>query len=118
MAALVEKVVRLTSFVDEDAELGVHCCYGDSGRKHFLEPPDTGMIATFLLRVTQKLNRPLNRVHFPMPKDRYDTAYFLPLKPLLEKLDARTEVFVGLVHSGDIEGTKRRIETTEEMFAG
>lgn len=116
MDVLVDKVVALADTVAEDVELGFHCCYGDVGGRHFFEPPDAGMVAAFMLRVLCSLGRRVDWIHFPVPKERTDVEYLLPLKALLERLDERTQVFVGLVHAGDYEGTMRRIEAAKEVF--
>lgn len=48
----------------------------------------------------------------PVPKDRDDDAYFEPLSQLLPEL-GQTELYLGLVHEHDLEGTQRRIRTAE-----
>lgn len=116
MDALAEKVVRLANVVDKEVELGLHCCYGDFGERHFFEPPDTSMIAAFVSRILDKLQRPLAWVHFPVPKGREDEEYLLPMLPLLERLGEETAVFVGLVHAEDLEGTRRRLGTARKVF--
>lgn len=98
---LVDKVVALADTVAEDVELG---CHGDSGARRFFEPPDTSMIAAFTLRVLGRLGRKVDWIHVPVPKERTDVEYFVPLKPLLEGLDARTQVFVELVRAGMLRG--------------
>ena len=52
----------------------------------------------------------------PVPKSRDDRAYFEPLKEL--KRPDGLELYLGLVHAGDEEGTRRRIKTAEEVGVG
>lgn len=57
--------------------------------------------------VQAKLDRPLTWVHVPVPRDRSDEAYFAALAELSPDVQ---EVYLGLVHAGDEEGTRARIE--------
>ena len=116
MAVLAEKAAMVFEVVSTDVELGVHLCYGDAGAKHFIEPEDTHVLAQFALQIRKAIKRPLAWVHFPVPKDRDDEAYLEPLRPLLRELDAQTDIFVGLVHANDLDGTNRRIATAKRVF--
>ncbi len=54
------------------------------------------------------LDRPIDYIHMPVPAERSDDTYYLPLSRL--KLDAKTKLFLGLVHDSDgVEGTRRRV---------
>lgn len=112
---LAGRTVRLTSSVDDEVELGFHFCYGDVGQHHFMQPPDLGQIVELALAVFAKLRRPVAWVHMPVPKDRDDEAYLGPLERLLPVLGSETDMYLGLVHEGDLEGTKRRMQTAEKV---
>lgn len=49
----------------------------------------------------------------PVPKDRNDAAYFAPLEEL--KLQDNTQLFLGLIHHADEDGTRRRVEAAEKV---
>ena len=105
-----EILERLGDVVPSGIELGYHLCYGDAGHQHFVEPRDTTHLVTIANGIASKINRPLNWVHLPVPRDRYDSGYYTPLKAL--KLHPTTELYLGLVHDTDgVEGTSKRIET-------
>jgi hypothetical protein len=103
-------LVALGDHVPPDIDLLYHLCYGDSGHKHVVEPTDMGDMVDFANRVSRQLARPIQLVHMPVPRDRADDAYFLPLQDL--RLNPETELCLGLVHHTDgIEGTRRRLAT-------
>jgi len=114
LTAIVERLVRLGQSVPADVELGYHLCYGDSGHKHFVEPADTGWLTQVANAVCAGLSRSLNWLHLPVPKERFDVEYFLPLKSLV--LPATTQLYLGLVHASDGEsGAGRRIAAASEV---
>jgi hypothetical protein len=56
-------------------------------------------------------------MHFPVPRQRFDDDYYLPLAALT--LRPETELYLGLVHFTDgVEGTIRRIETASRHCHG
>ena len=105
-------VVDLGNHVPGDVDLLYHLCYGDSGYKHVVEPTDMNDMVEFTNRLLQKIKRPVQLVHMPVPRNRFDDAYFDPLERLA--VPAETELCLGLVHYTDgVEGTKRRIATAQ-----
>jgi hypothetical protein len=105
-------LVELGNRVPGDIDLLYHLCYGDSGHKHVVEPTDTNDMVEFANRLAQRIARPVQLVHMPVPRNRSDDAYFAPLKRL--KLRPETELCLGLVHHTDgVEGTRRRLETAK-----
>jgi hypothetical protein len=108
MEQLVGRLVRLGNQVSADVQLGYHLCYGDAGHKHFKEPEDTAKLVAVANAVSAGVTRTINWIHLPVPRDRTDDAYFVPLRDL--KLHPETELYLGLVHLHDgPEGAKRRI---------
>ena len=106
---ITRRVTELGNAVPASAELGFHFCYGDLGHQHFVQPRDTSVLARLASRVAAGLQRPLNWVHLPVPRDRDDEAYFTPLRDL--QLPAGAQLFLGLVHATDgIDGARRRAE--------
>jgi len=107
-AGVIERLATHCSRVRRDVELGVHLCYGSYGGRHWKEPESTASMVEVHNRLIEKLDRPIDYIHMPVPVDRGDDAYFKPLSGL--KLHPRTKLFLGLVHDSDgVEGTRRRI---------
>ena len=105
-------LVELGNRVPGDIDLLYHLCYGDSGHKHVVEPTDMGDMVEFANRLWRTIKRPIELIHMPVPRNRADDAYFVPLRRL--KLRPETELCLGLVHHTDgVEGTKRRLETAK-----
>ena len=110
------RLARLGKYIPSDVELGFHLCYGDAGHQHFVEPTDTEKLVTTANNIAANLDRPLNWLHLPVPKDRHDPAYFEPLGNL--QLHPITELYLGLVHFSDGEtGTSQRIAAAQAVLA-
>lgn len=113
-AGIADHVVELGTQVPEPAELGYHLCYGDSGHQHFTQPTDAGHLAWAAAAIVDGVDRPVQWIHMPVPKERDDVAYFEPLAGL--ELPAVTELYLGLVHdTGGLEGTRRRARVAEQV---
>jgi hypothetical protein len=105
---VIERLAMHCKRVPRDVELGVHLCYGSYGGRHWKEPESTANMVEVHNRLAAELERPIDYLHMPVPVDRGDDAYFAPLAGL--KLDARTKLFLGLIHDSDgAEGTRARI---------
>jgi hypothetical protein len=116
MKPVVERLVRLGSRVPEDVELGYHLCYGDAGHKHFVEPEDASKLVEVANAVSAGVKREINWIHIPVPHNRTDDAYFIPLRRL--QLHPETELYLGLVHFTDgVEGTQKRITAAQQVVA-
>ena len=110
-AGIVERLLRLGSLVPAGVELGYHLCYGDDESGHFAEPED----AAKLVAVANALEAP-DWIHLPVPAEREDDRYFAPLGEL--RLPATTELYLGLIHAGDADGSRRRIAAAREHVQG
>ena len=112
----VERLNRLADAVPEPVELGFHLCYGDAGHKHAQEPADLGTCVEIANRLVKHCVRPFQWIHMPVPRDREDDTYFLPLERL--SLPGETELVIGCVHHTDgLEGTKRRMAAAAKHAA-
>jgi hypothetical protein len=110
-----DRVVRLSSAVPEDVEIGYHLCYGDFGHRHFAQPKDANHLKNMANTISDHVQRPIAWIHFPVPVDRHDEAYFEPLREV--RLHSETELYVGLIHHSDgVEGARRRIETAQQVL--
>lgn len=101
-AGLVARGAEQTAVIPEDVEVGFHFCYGDANEKHFTEPVDSTNLVRFSNALLAASSRRIDWLHFPVPIERDDPAYFTPLAVL--ELPQETELYLGLVHRED--GTK------------
>jgi hypothetical protein len=109
----LRSLVELGSAVAADVELGYHLCYGSQDHKHALEPRDLTACVSISNAVAAKLRRRIDYVHMPVPRERYDDAFFKPLAELDRQRIG--EVYLGLVHYTDgVEGARRRISAAEK----
>jgi hypothetical protein len=116
MEPLVASIARVSEHVPAAAELGLHLCYGDPGHKHVVEPKDTGLMVELANRLVAEIEHPIAWVHLPVPCDREDVGYFVPLKNL--RLAGGTELFLGLVHRSDgVAGARRRLAAAKTVVA-
>jgi hypothetical protein len=109
---LLDAMLRVGNHVPDTVELGYHLCYGDAGHKHFKEPENTARLVDVANALASGLRRRLTWLHFPVPVNRFDDAYYAPLRDL--RLDPATEIYAGLVHDTDgAAGTRRRIQAAQ-----
>jgi hypothetical protein len=112
----IARLAELGNAVPAAAELGYHFCYGDFRHKHAVEPKDMGLMVDMTDALLKRLARPASWLHYPVPRDRDDDAYFAPLARLAAPLE--TELYLGLVHYTDgVEGSARRIATARRHRA-
>ncbi|MCJ1460656.1 hypothetical protein MMC28_011038 [Mycoblastus sanguinarius] len=112
---ILDRVSRLCALIPREVKLGFHLCYGDYEHKHFIEPVDTGLLVELANGIIATLgdNHPIEWIHMPVPKTRTDAAYFEPLTEL--KLP-RGLLYLGLIHSNDEVGTRKRIGTASSVY--
>ena len=107
---IVDRLVRLGDLVPAEVELGYHLCYGSYGGRHFIEPESMAAQVELTNAVLAGLKRQIDFIHMPVPIERDDDAYFVPLNDL--KRPAGLDVYLGLIHERDgLVGTMRRHET-------
>lgn len=115
-AELLTRLIRLGNSVQSDIEMGFHLCYGDAGHSHFKQPEDASKLVEVANALAAGVTRTINWIHMPVPRDRFDDAYFTPLKNL--KLHPETELYLGLVHYTDgSEGTQKRIGVAQKIVS-
>ena len=113
---ILERLLRLSRHVPPDVQLGYHFCYGDVQHRHFKEPADASKLVDVANALGASLGRPLNWVHLPVPRDRFDEAYYAPMREL--RLRSETELYLGLVHHTDgVEGTHRRMDIARRFVS-
>ena len=107
---------RLGAAVPADVELGYHLCYGSPADQHLVMPADAGVLAELTRAIVAAVRRRLDFIHLPVPRKRTDAAYFAPLRGL--GLPERTRLYLGLIHHGDAEGDRRRMDTARAAVGG
>jgi len=112
----LDSIARMAKAVPDGVSLGVHFCYGSAEDRHALEPVDTGLLVEFMNGVSERVARRIDWMHFPVPIERDDGAYFAPLGNL--RLHPETRVYVGLLHKEDgVAGALRRITAAKRFVA-
>ena len=99
--------------VPQSVALGYHLCYGTPYDEHLIMPKDTGILVELMNGITGGVNRKVDFLHIPVPKDRTDHAYFMPLT----QFKGSTKVYFGLIHHDDEDGNLQRIETAREYVS-
>ncbi len=111
---IIDRLTRYATWVPDDVQLGYHLCYGDMDHEHFKQPEDAGKLADIANALSAGVDRSLDWVHLPVPRDRSDAAFYEPLADL--SLHDETDLFLGLVHFTDgTAGTKQRIEAANPI---
>ena len=108
------ELARLGSRVPESVDLGYHLCYGSPADEHLVMPKDAAILAEIGNGLASQLERRLDFLHLPVPKDRTDRDYFRPLQGL--HLPDSASVILGLIHYNDSDGDAARIEAAREFL--
>ena len=93
--------------VPRGIELGYHLCYGSPADEHILQPKDAGIMVEMINAIGERVRRPIQFFHLPVPKPRTDDAFFAPLADLRRGAD--TQLYLGLIHHDDAEGDAARL---------
>ena len=105
---ILERLIRISRLVPPDVELGFHFCFGHDEATPRHVPADMSRMVEIANALAASLDRPLNWVHMPVSREGGDAASLAPLREL--RLQAVTELYLGLVHPGEPEEeTARRI---------
>ena len=109
-----EELARLGSRVPESVDLGYHLCYGSPADEHLVMPRDMGILVEMGNGLSSRLQRRLDFLHLPVPKDRTDRDYLLPLQGL--DLPDSADLILGLIHHDDTSGDADRIAAAREFL--
>jgi hypothetical protein len=111
---MIDQMISYAEPVAGGVELGYHLCYGDWEHRHTVEPKDASILMEMANAVSAGVTRPIAWFHLPVPRDRSDDAFFVPLRNL--KLHPETQLSLGLVHHTDgIEGTHKRMQAANKV---
>ncbi len=111
---IFSELARMGQLVPETVDMGYHLCYGSPRDEHLVQPKDMGILVEISNGLIAGLNRRLDFLHLPVPKDRTDAAYFQPLEGL--KIASDTEIYLGLIHFDDRSGDAQRIATAKQFI--
>ena len=103
----LEVLGKIGDAVPEKIDLGYHLCYGSPADEHMVQPKDTALMVDMTNAIVERVRRPIQFFHLPVPKPRTDDAYFAPLKDL--KLKPGTQLYLGLIHHNDAAGDATRL---------
>ncbi len=120
---VIDQVVRMSTLVPAEVEMGYHLCYGDKppepGAKgeHFVQPDDAATLVRVANAIATGARRPVGWIHMPVPIERDDEAFFAPLADL--QLSRQTTLYLGLMHEEDgLDGAQRRIAAASRYVTG
>jgi hypothetical protein len=121
---LADATARAVNLIPRDVECGLHFCYGGHNSNGMVREglnrrdlPTTELMVRFFNEIRQRLHRPVNWLHMPVPRPRGTTEYFSPLRDL-EK-GPETELYLGLLHIDDgIERTLQKISAASQFVEG
>jgi ubiquinone/menaquinone biosynthesis C-methylase UbiE len=102
---ILERLIRISRLVPPDVELGFHFCFGHDETTPRHVPADMSRMVEIANALAASLDRPLNWVHMPVSQEA-DAASLAPLRDL--RLQAPTELYLGLVHPGEPEPVAQR----------
>ena len=95
-------------------DLGYHLCYGSPADEHLVMPEDMAILVEMSNGLASRLQRRLDFLHLPVPKDRTDRDYFIPLEGL--QLPNSASLILGLIHHEDAGGDVARISAAREFL--
>jgi hypothetical protein len=107
------ELARLGDAVPDDVECGYHLCYGSPRDEHLIMPKDTAVMVEMTRGLLERLRRRMDFLHLPVPKDRTDDGYFVPLRGLV--LPEETTLYLGLIHHADATGDHARIAAAQKV---
>jgi hypothetical protein len=115
LAGVLERLVAAAERVPADVPVGFHLCFGDVEEAHFVQPEDSGTLASVVGGVLAGVTRPIAYFHLPVPIERDDAAYFAPLGAVT--IPEGTDLYLGLVHHEDgVDGALRRIDAASTVL--
>ena len=112
-ADIFAELGRLGNAIPDAANLGFHLCYGSPRDEHMVQPVDMAVLVEIAHGILGSVDRAVQFIHMPVPKDRTDENYYQPLRNL--KRPDETALFLGLVHHGDETGNRTRLARAQSV---
>ena len=107
---------RLGDAVPEDVEMGYHLCYGSPRDEHLVQPKDSAILVEMMNGIAAATRRRIDFLHIPVPRDRIDDAYYVPLEGF--KRSPKTRLYLGLLHHDDTAGDRARVAAAQRNVVG
>ncbi len=98
--------------VPADVKLGYHLCYGTPYDEHLVMPKDAGILVELMNGIVDGVRRQVDFLHIPVPRERTDPAYFIPLK----RFEGDARLYLGLIHYDDEDGDLQRMEVAQNFI--
>jgi hypothetical protein len=86
---VIDRLTIHCEAVPRAVELGIHLCYGDYGHRHWKEPATTANMVAVYNALSERVARPINWLHVPVPRSRDDDGYYEPLRDLRLKRETK-----------------------------
>ena len=111
---ILDRLVKLSSSINQEVPLGFHLCYGDRENQHFVQPENTSLLVEIANGISERVGRQhsVSWINMPVPKDRTDNEYFEPSEDLAI---GDAELYLGLIHAHDESGTAKRLEAAQSI---
>ncbi len=88
-SGILERLIRISRLVPPDVELGFHFCAGHDETRQRPVPADLSRMVEIANALAAGLDRPLNWIHMPVPREQRDETFFAPLASLRLQPDDR-----------------------------
>jgi ubiquinone/menaquinone biosynthesis C-methylase UbiE len=113
---ILERLLRISRLVPPGVELGFHFCHGHDEQVGRGGHKDMSRMVEIANALAGSLDRPLNWVHMPLPREGADAGFLAPLRGL--RLQPETELYLGALHPPDSDREAgQRLDLAHE-FAG
>jgi ubiquinone/menaquinone biosynthesis C-methylase UbiE len=112
-SGILERLTRITRLVPPDVELGFHFCEGHDEQAARTVRRDASRMVEIANALAASLDRPLNWVHLPLPREGDVASAVAPLAQL--RLHPATELYLGLLDpTGRGDAASERVRVAHE----
>jgi hypothetical protein len=108
---ILERLIRISRLVPPDVELGFHFCEGHDEQAARVRS-DVSRMVEIANALAASLDRPLNWVHMPLPREGDVGAAVAPLADL--RLQPQTELYLGLLDPAGEGDAAERVRVAHE----
>lgn len=118
--SIVARLARCVDHVPADVPVGLHLCYGDYQHQHFKQPESLQLQVRVANAVSERSQRTVSWIAFTVPQDRYDAAFFEPLRDLGASPDTEIDLALVPYHPAQQEPgtTEEQVRLVEEYLGG
>jgi ubiquinone/menaquinone biosynthesis C-methylase UbiE len=110
---ILQRLIRISRLVPRDVELGFHFCEGHDEQAARAVRKDASRMVEIANALAASLDRPLNWVHMPLPRQGDPAAVVAPLAQL--RLHPQTELYLGVLDQvGDDGAVAERVRAAHD----